>query len=351
MCHGRAALREGGRIQDDEVERTSLFLETGLALHKLRQVFHDIGAREVHPVVQVVEPCILLGKRDGGIGDIDAADELGPSCGSIEAERPYMAEAVKDTASLCKLSNRSSVVLLVEEEAGLLAVLYVQIEEKAVFLCHDTGVVRCGDAWLFPPALVKIESLEPSRGRVCPLIDATDLLAIGTQDIEDQREEHLFPQLHAIRPDLRHKHILVAVDNEAGHAIRFAEEDAAAVRIRLGSGHGARAHDSLPVLPGPEDAAPPEAFVEAVVRIVGEHAHTNLGLHRKKASSLPGAVLLEEVDDSAILGGTSVLVRLQALNLSLEDPEISLGEHACSLLRDVCLRIRTCLFHGSGDSF
>ena len=278
MCHGRAALREGGRIQDDEVERTSLFLETGLALHKLRQVFHDIGAREVHPVVQVVEPCILLGKRDGGIGDIDAADELGPSCGSIEAERPYMAEAVKDTASFCKLSNRSSVVLLVEEEAGLLAVLYVQIEEKAVFLCHDTGIVRCGDAWLFPPALVKIESLEPSRGRVCPLIDATDLLAIGTQDIEDQREEHLFPQLHAIRPDLRHKHILVAVDNEAGHAIRFAEEDAAAVRVRLSSGKGPGPHDSLPVLPGPEDAPPPESLIEAVVRVLREHAHADLGL-------------------------------------------------------------------------
>ena len=78
-------------------------------------------------------------KVNGGLADIYTADKFcSTSCG-VKAKRTNVAEAIQYTATLCKLTNCSTVIFLIQEKAGFLAVLQVKIKFKSVFGCKNVS--------------------------------------------------------------------------------------------------------------------------------------------------------------------------------------------------------------------
>ena len=79
-----------------------------------------------------------------------------------------------------------AVVLLVEEEAGLLAVLEIDVVVDAVLA--DLGLGGGGVVFTrqLEPALALLEALFGTQGLVVPLVDAVDGLAVGPQDFGEE---------------------------------------------------------------------------------------------------------------------------------------------------------------------
>ena len=266
-----------------------------------------------------------------------AAHELRAARGGVQAEGSHVAEAVEHAPAGRDLAHGAAVVLLVEEEAGLLAVLEVEVKAQAVLAHHEARGLRRGQA--VPPALVLRQALLGSGRAVVALVDRVDLLAVRGEGVHERAVDHGAQALHAHGAHLRDQHVLVAVGHEAGQVVGFGEGHAAAGGIRLGAGEAAAAHRDAAVLPRPRDAARPEGVVEAVVGVAAHHADADLGLLREQARALPGAVLLEDVHDRAVLGG------LRGDDLALEDPRVPAGERARRLARNDDAGIRTCLLH------
>ena len=255
-----------------------------------------------------------------------------------------MAEAVEHAAPAGDLPNGAAVVLLVEEEARLLAVLDVKVKDKAVLDDLDAGAFRNLRGLAVPPALVLRQALLRAGRRVVALVDAAHVLAVGLERLEQQGIDRGSEELHAHRAHLRDQHVLIAVDDEAGHAVCLREDHAAGVDVGLAAGKGASAHGCLAVFPCPGDPAGPEGLVDAVVGVARDDAHANLRLLGKKPGSLPGAVLLKDVDHRAVGAG------LGLEDLPLEDPRVTRLERARGLARDDDSGVRACLLHLSNLS-
>ena len=255
-----------------------------------------------------------------------------------------MAEAVEHASPAGDLANGASVVLLVEEEARLLAVLDVEVKDKSVLDDLDAGAFGNLRGLAVPPALVLRQALLRAGGRVVALVDAAHVLAVCLERLEQQGIDRGPEELHAHRAHLRDQHVLVAVDDEAGHAVCLREDHTAGVGVGFAAGKGATAHGDLAVLPRPGDPARPEGLVDAVVGVARNDAHADLGLLGKKPGPLPGAVLLKDVDHRA------VGARLGLEDLPLEDPRVARLERASGLARDDDPGVRACLLHLSNLS-
>ena len=225
-----------------------------------------------------------------------------------------------------------------------MAVLDVEVKDEAVLDDLDASALGNLGTLAVPPALVLQQALLRAGGRVVALVDAAHVLPVGLERLEQQGIDRGAQELHAHRAHLRDQHVLIAVDDEAGHAVGLREDHAAGVGVGLTAGKGAAAHGDLAVFPGPGDAAGPEGLVDAVVGVARDDAHTDLGLLGKKPGALPGAVLLKDVDHRAVVAG------LCLEDLSLEDPRVARLERARGLARDDDSGIRACLLHLSNLS-
>ena len=90
-------------------------------------------------------------------------------CG-VETEGAGVREAVKDICAGAESADGPAVLLLIEEEAGLLAVFHVDIIADSVFRDEDVGIERFGEESLRP-----LESFLLADLCVTPLIDAADI--------------------------------------------------------------------------------------------------------------------------------------------------------------------------------
>src|SRR5436190_8951356 len=105
-----------------------------------------------------------------------------------------------------------TVLPLVEEEAGLLALLDVDAEVEAVF---DDRATR-GLAVTAHEARARLEPFQLARLGVRALVDR---LAAG--ELGERVEDRIAPALDARGKELRHQHVGVTVDDEARQAIRL----------------------------------------------------------------------------------------------------------------------------------
>ena len=112
-----------------------------------------------------------------------------------------------------KFAHGTTVVLLIEEEPGLLAVLEVKVVGNAILACNHAGAFRNRPVALDPPALLLRKALLETGRRVVSLVDATDVLTVCAQHVEQQRVERGAQTLHANGSHLRDKYILVAVND------------------------------------------------------------------------------------------------------------------------------------------
>ena len=276
VLDGAAALCEGRRVEDDEVEGAALLAQARAVLTQLRQIFEDVRAGEVHAIVEPIQTRVLGSEVDGGLAHVDAAHEVRPARRGVQAEGAHVAEAVKHAAPAGDLPNGPAVVLLVEEEARLLAVLDVKVKDKAVLDDLDAGAFGNLRGLDVPPALVLRQALLRAGRRVVALVDAAHVLAVGLERLEQQGIDRGSEELHAHRAHLRDQHVLIAVDDEAGHPVGLREDHAAGVGVGLAAGKGASAHGYLAVFPCPGDPAGPEGFVDAVVGVSRDDTHADL---------------------------------------------------------------------------
>ena len=70
---------------------------------------------------------------------------------------------------------------------------------------------------------------------------------------------------------MRYQQIIIAVHGQAGEHIRFAENQAAAVKITL-------AHNRQAVIQRIAQAAFPKGFVKLIISIGGNNTHTDFGM-------------------------------------------------------------------------
>ena len=255
----------------------------------------------------------------------------------IERKGAGVGEAVEHAAAAGKARDREAVILLVEEEAGLLAVLHVHAVIDAVLADLRHGARGHVPALEREPALPLLHTLKRADGRVIALENAVDHNAVLSEDLDEQREKHLLDALHADGEGLRDEQVFKAVHRQAGEAVRLAEDDAAAGNVR--------AHDRLAVVPSVADAAAPEVRVEAVVRVAGEQADTDLALAGEKAAAKVFPFLAHRVHERAVfhaLGRGDDLLRVDPRVAAL-DPAGPLGGDGEAGIGSFCFHGVTCL--------
>ena len=273
-----------------------------------------------------------------------------------------MREAVEDPLARRQARHGAAVVLLVEEEARLLAVLEVDVVTHAV-LADDAAGRRgrlrpgaggapgravgsipgrtAGRALERIPALIERKALLLANLGIVALVDAGDVLAVLAQDAREQREQHGAEALHAHGEAFGHQDVLVAVDHQAREGVGLAEDKAAAV----GVGHAS--HDRLAILPRPTDFALPKRLVKAVVRVARHDADADLALQRDGTGPQIGALLVDDVDQIAVFDLAPVgRGRSDLEHLGVVDPHVAGGQEAGALLRDDRLGEGTQLLHG-----
>ena len=253
VCHGRAALGKGRRVEDNVIIRAALLLS------QLRQQVKHIGTEILHATIQTVERSIVPRGRERILRHIDRHDGRRSGCSTVETKCPGMREAIEHALSCGKLCRCAAVILLVEEKARLLTVDIVNIVQDTVFADrHMTVQVRLevierhkAGALLHPLFFPELD--------VVALVDRVDLLTAGTQRLQQEREQLRLAQLHTQREHLRDQDRAEAVDCQPRKPVRLAKNQAAIVKIR--------AHDRTAVIDRILDTPRPESLVKAIVRI------------------------------------------------------------------------------------
>lgn len=150
--HVLAALGEGRRVQNNEVEGAALLGAAALVGDEGVQVLEDVGAGEAHDVLEAVQTGIGGGQVARRLRYVHAAHKSRPSRRGVETERAHMGEAVEHAAAGRDVADRAAVVLLVEEEARLLGVHEVKGVSDAVLARHHGGLAGVAGTGLGPPA-------------------------------------------------------------------------------------------------------------------------------------------------------------------------------------------------------
>ena len=286
VFHRAAGFGESRRVEDDEIVGVAFFFEAG-------QKLEGVLAEEVH-VGQAVALRVPLGHGDGVGADVRCRDPGCAAAGCVEGKAAGVGEAVQHGVAGGEAGDRPAVVLLVEEEAGLLAVLEIDVVVDAVLA--DLGLGGGGVALTrqLEPALALLEALFGPQGLVVPLVDAVDGLAVGPQHFGEEGEEEGLQLLHADAEGLGDEDVVEAVHGQAGELVGLAEDDPAGREV-------GGLEDGLAVGPGVLDAAAPEAGVEGIVGVAGDEADADLALERDEAGAEVSALRAHHVGKGPVL--------------------------------------------------
>ena len=183
-----------------------------------------------------------------------------------------MGKAVQHPASPCQPGNGQSVILLVQEKTGFLAVFHVYPVKNSIFADLRDGIWEGFTE--IEPALVLLQALQLPDGHVVALKNAADRFAVLAQRLHQQGEQQVFDFFHSGGQGLGDQDIGEAVHRQPWEAVGLAEDDAAA--------GGIACHDGFAVRPGVLNTALPEGLVEAVVGVAGDQPHPDLALAADK---------------------------------------------------------------------
>src|SRR5688500_90017 len=207
-ARGVARLRRGRR----ELRRVEHHhVEARAAVAQGAKLAEHVGLDEIRLArVQGIGSQVLARHFERRRRALDRAD-LGCAAGERGDREPArIAEAVEHRATGGEAAHSLAVFALVEEEAGLLALLDVDAEVQAVL---DDGAAR---------------RLAVSPDKADPLRKLLELAHFGVRALEDRLaggelgqeiEDRLAPALHAGGEELRHQHVGVAIDDQAGQPV------------------------------------------------------------------------------------------------------------------------------------
>ena len=187
-----------------------------------------------------------------------------------------------------------AVVLLVEEETGLLAVLEIDVVVDAVLADLGLGGGGVRLTRQLEPALVLPEALLGAQSLVVPLVDAVDGLAVGPQHLGEEGEEEGLELLHPHAESLGDEDVVEAVHGQARELVGLTKDDPAGREV-------VRLKDGLTVGPRILHPTPPEAGVEGIVGVAGDETNADLALEGDEAGAEVGTLGAHHVGEGAVL--------------------------------------------------
>ena len=197
-----------------------------------------------------------------------------------------MRKAVQDLRASAEPVDRAAVVLLVQEESRLLAVLYI----------HDIADAVLGDLYFGiegrreEPLLAR-QSLELPDLGVTALVDAADLYAVLRQDFYERRKDMSLEAVDAERQRFDNQHVLVLVHREPRQEVRLSEDQAAAGGV----------YDLFAVLPRVPHALRKERRCDRVLPAARQEPHRDLRSPVDEAVSHEIPVKILHGDDASVL--------------------------------------------------
>ena len=230
-----------------------------------------------------------------------------------------MREAVEHAHPGREPGDGAAVVLLVEEEAGLLPCGEVHRVLHAVFGDDGARIARVRQALV--PAGNRLQTLLGAKRRLAALVYPAYRDAHVRKLRGERGVERVLALFHAVGHYLRDQHVLKPVHRHAGQAVGLAEDEAAGVEVA--------AHHRAAVLQRVLDAAGEKRLVIAVVGVLAEHAHGYLAAGAVYARAEPRALLREHVGYAAgrkLAGGAAYLLGV--------DPGVPSAQRALGLGAD-----------------
>ena len=249
-----------------------------MLVEQIAQQIKNIRLQSVHNIRTIVNRCVMLRHLHCLRTDINCGNARSAALGSIQRKGTGVGKAVQHMLALGNLGNRLTVIFLVEEEACLLAVFYINRIFDAVFDNLGSHSAEFGAQIGSKPVLALLHALQQANSYVIALIQAADFLSHLAQNFNQQLKQHLLAHFNTQGQGLRYQQIVVAVYGQAGKHIRFAENQTAAVKITL-------AHNRQAVIQRIAQAALPKGFVKLVIGIGGNNAHTDFGMVVHKAGA------------------------------------------------------------------
>src|ERR1022692_4868879 len=208
---------EGGRIENNGVV---VLAGRGIVLEQIEGVGFDPFDFFVLEL-QVVERGILVGAFERGPGAVDSRD-MRAARGQMESKTSLVAEDVKGFA-VGVLGSGSVILTLVKERSGLLAFERIEVELDGVH-----GEDR-GDCFALEEAgWERRQILELADARVHALDDGSWMKPLG--QLGNKGIAYRF-RIHSLGENLHRENVVVAVDNETGQEISFAEDYAVGIGV------------------------------------------------------------------------------------------------------------------------
>ena len=311
--HGPVRFREGRRVEDDVV-KFAVF-----RFPHLGEQLEDVRLAEGHIPQKLVAPGVSSCHLQSVGGDVHGADVRGPGLRGVEGEGARVREAVKHPSAGSQPGRRLTVVLLVEEEARLLAVHIVDLIADPVFAdLRHAGQVGA-QALARIEALALLHALQLADAHVVALVEGLDGLAALAQNPHKEGEEEVLSLLHAEGERLRDEYAAEAIDRQAGEEVCLAEDEAAAGKVR--------AHHGAPVVDGVAQAALEEGLAEIVVCVAREQAQADFRFAVEERRAEPAPPAAEDVGQSAV-------GRFSGEDLRVVDPRVTEADAALRLFRD-----------------
>ena len=211
-----------------------------------------------------------------------------------------MSEAVQNLLTLAESLNSKAIILLVQEEAGLLAILHIYHIADTIFNDFNLGIKRFADE-----AFHALHALLQADLGVTALVNAADGNAILSQDFLQLVQNDRLETVNAQSQGFDYQNIGKLVDDDTRQEICLTEDQAAA-----GSVYGCFA-----VLPGVTDTHLNESVIDYGIFFAGHHTDGDFGTGVDKALAHRIAVKVRNENHITVLERS-----LNFVNLVIIDP-------------------------------
>ena len=213
--------------------------------------------------------------------------------------------------------DRPPVVLLIQEEAGLLAVFHIYNIADAVLGDQYFGIEGFCEEAFFTRHAFQLTDLG-----VAALIDAAHFDPVLSERLHQSCQNVSLEAVDAERQGFHDQHVFIFIDGQTGQEIRFAKQKAAAGRV----------DHFLSVLPRALHALCQKRGRHGLVFAAGQEADSDLGFPVDEPVSHEVSVEVLDRDDIAILK-----VSAELRDLVVIDPQAAGFDRApFSLLQDSC---------------
>ena len=191
VSHRLAALGKGRRIQNDKIVVPTVF-----RLQFVQQCKH-IGLHYLHPVRHAVLFRVQRCHPAGLAAHIHCCHMSRSAFGRIQGKTSGMSETVQHVFAFRNTSHTLPVIFLIQKEPRLLPVLHIYLVHNTVFTNRSHR--RCGWNFAFQrkPAFSLFQSFQQADFYIVPLIHAGNGFTIFSQQLNQQRDQHMFALFHS----------------------------------------------------------------------------------------------------------------------------------------------------------